>query len=221
MCKYVVVDLEMCIVPSARRTNKFHWKSETVQIGAVLLDENLEIADYFATYVAPQYGYIDDYINKLTDISQGDVVNAPVFEEALTKFIEWIPHDSKVVSWSNNDKLQICREIEAKDVKINRLEGILKGWIDCQKVFGDIINSTRCYKLSEALVAADIMYEDGAHDGRVDAYNTALLFAKMKKEQKLRLNTYYQQAISEEDNRLSFTLGNIFKGLDLQEMLLA
>lgn len=221
MCKYVVVDLEMCRVPSGRRTDKFHWKNETIQIGAILLDENLEVVDDFVTYVAPQYGFIDDYINKLTGISRGDLVNAPSFKEALTKFVEWIPHDSKVVSWSDNDKRQICREIEAKDVIISRMEDILEEWIDCQKIFGDRMNSTRCYKLSEALVAADITYEDGAHDGKVDAYNAALLFAKMKREPELRLNTYYQQAISEENSRLSFTLGNIFSELDLQGMLFA
>ena len=219
MCQYVVVDLEMCKVPSERRSKKVQLKNETIQIGAVLLDENLEIIDNFATYVAPQHGFIDDYISKLTGINRGDVVNAPLFKEALTKFVEWIPHDSKVISWSDNDKLQICREAEAKDIKVKGLQDILEGWIDCQKIFGDRMHSRRCYKLSEALVAADIMYEDGAHDGRIDAYNTALLFAKMEKEPHLKLNTYYQEAVSENHGSLSFSLGNVFKKLNLQEMI--
>ena len=38
MCKYVVIDLEMCKVPKAMRTSKYQWSSETIQIGAVLVD---------------------------------------------------------------------------------------------------------------------------------------------------------------------------------------
>ena len=47
MSKYVIVDLEMCKVPKAVRSSKYHWSSETIQIGAVLVDDNLEIIDEF------------------------------------------------------------------------------------------------------------------------------------------------------------------------------
>lgn len=75
--------------------------------------------------------------------------------------------------------------------------------------------------MSEALVAADINYEDGAHDGLVDAYNTALLFAKMEKEEELTLNSYYQRVVTGEPENTGFTLGNLFAGLDLQGLALA
>ena len=81
------------------------------------------------------------------------------------------------------------------------------------------MNSRKCYKLSEALIAADIMYEDGAHDGLVDAYNTALLFAKMEREPDLVLNPYYQHAISDEESSSGFTIGNLFEGLDWQGLV--
>lgn len=83
------------------------------------------------------------------------------------------------------------------------------------------MNSAKCYKLSEALIAADIMYEDGAHDGLVDAYNTALLFIKMEKEPQLVLNSYYQNAISDENSRSGFTIGNLLSGIDLQNLVTA
>ena len=62
MREYVIVDLEMCKVPKPMRTEKYHWSSETIQIGAVLVNENLEIIDEFNSYVHPEYGSIDDYI---------------------------------------------------------------------------------------------------------------------------------------------------------------
>lgn len=223
MCQYAVVDLEMCKVPNGAKKGKYRWKHETIQIGAVLLNESLEIIDKFSTYVFPQFGFIDTYINKLTGISSANVCNAPNIEEALKKFVNWLPNDIKAVSWSRNDELQIRHEIEAKDIRIEGLDVILDNWIDCQKTFGEKMDdSSKCYKLSEALVAADIIYEDGAHDGLVDAYNTALLFAKMEREPKLILNPYYQNAISpDEEAGTGFTIGNLFAGINLQSFVTA
>lgn len=221
MCQYAVVDLEMCRVPNGIKKDKYPWRQETIQIGAVLLNESMEIIDTFSTYVLPQFGFIDTYINNLTGISGADLYNAPRMEEALRKFVNWLPDDVKAVSWSMNDERQIRHEIEAKDICIEGLDAVLDNWIDCQEIFGKKMNSSRCYKLSEALVAADIMYKDGAHDGLVDAHNTALLFAKMEREPQLTLNPYYQNAISDESNSSGFTIGNLFAGIDLQSLLTA
>lgn len=219
MCQYAVIDLEMCRVPRGARKDKYHWANETIQIGAVLLNESLEIKDKFVTYVFPQFGFIDTYINNLTGIGESDIHNAPNMREALQRFVDWLPDDVKIVSWSKNDELQIRHEVEAKGICIKNLEDILEGWIDCQEMFGEKMNSRKCYKLSEALIAADIMYEDGAHDGLIDAYNTALLFAKMEREPKLVLNPYYQHAISDEESSIGFTIGNLFEGLDLHGLV--
>lgn len=221
MCQYAVVDLEMCKVPYGIKKDKYPWKQETIQIGAVLLNESLEIIDEFSTYVFPQFGFIDTYINKLTGISENDLHNAPCMEKALRKFVNWIPDDAKAVSWGKNDEQQIRHEIEAKNICIEGLDVILDNWIDCQKTFGEKMNSPKRYKLSEALVAADIMYKDGAHDGLVDAYNTALLFTKMERESQFVLNSYYQNAISDESSSSGFTIGNLFTSIDLQSLVTA
>lgn len=221
MCKYAVVDLEMCKVPYKVRKEQYQWGRETIQIGAVLLNENLEITDRFSTFVSPQYGLIDTYINKLTGISTGDVATAPDMKTALQAFVNWLPEDTKVVSWSNSDEVQIRHEITSKEIEIDGLEELLENWIDCQQTFAEKMHTQRCYKLSEALVAADIFYEDGAHDGLVDAYNTALLFAKMEKEQDLVLNPYYESILTGESKGDKVTLGDLFSGINLQGLVFA
>lgn len=223
MCKYAVVDLEMCKVPFNKRTNKKVCAREIIQIGAVLLNEALEIVDKFSTYVAPQFGWIDDEINRLTGIRNEDVINAPVFAEAFTSFLSWLPVDTKLVSWSNSDELQIRKELAYKEIEVTGIEDMLDSWIDCQKTFGQKLNSERCFRLSEALVAADIMYEDGAHDGLVDAYNTALLFAKMERETELTLNPYYRNVLlgREEEETCCSTLGSLFGGIDMSAFAVA
>lgn len=214
MSGYVVVDLEMCKVPQAMRS-RYPWGQETIQIGAVLLNEQLEITGQFDTFVYPQFGSIDAEIKKLTGIEKKDVKNAPDMKTALEQFVAWVPRDAAVVSWSDNDEKQIRHEAEAKQIEIQGLDAILENWIDCQKIFSEKMQTEKCYKLSDALIATDICYSEREHDGLMDAYNTALLFAKMKKEQKLQLNAYYRTAREEEEEHLKVELGDLFAGLHI------
>ena len=224
MCKYVVFDLEMCNVPYSVRKGTGFIPMETIQIGAVLVDENLEIVDEFSTYVSPEKGWIDSKIHRLTGISNEDISGAPAFKEAIASFINWIPKDAKMVSWSDSDEIQIRSELEKKHIEITRLDEIFEGAIDCQLIFGERIHAERSYGLKDALCVADIIYEDGLHNGLVDAYNTALLFVKMEREPELKLNPYYKGILmdgEEEDNRCSSTLGSLFSNLDLSGIAVA
>lgn len=58
---------------------------ETIQIGAVLLDENFERIGTLSEYVNPSYGAIDSFIGNLTGIRQSDLRGAPKLEEALIR----------------------------------------------------------------------------------------------------------------------------------------
>ena len=210
MNQYVVVDLEMCKVPKPMRTEKYHWALETIQIGAVLINENLEIVDEFNTFVHPEFGSIDDYIRQLTGITTYDVKDAAKMEGALQAFVSWVPEDAVCVSWSESDERQIRHEIESKEIHIPRLEMMLDEWQDCQKTFAEKMNTPKQYRLSEALVAADIFYDENAHDGLVDARNTAKLFIKMEKEPVLVLNEYYRRSREEEVETQMYSIGDLF-----------
>ncbi len=195
MSNRVVVDLEMCRVPKMIKKDTFHYGYELIQIGAVVVDDDLQITDEFMTYVSPEYGKIDPFIENLTGISQRDVQGAPNFAEALGMFMDWLPDDSILVSWSESDEYQIRKETEAKGLVIEGLNGYFDNWIDCQKTFGKKMNAPKNYKLSEALIIADIDYDENEHDALVDARNTARLFVKMEQEPELVLNSYYSDKI--------------------------
>ena len=215
--KCAVVDLEMCKVPKAFRSEKYKYSQETIQIGAVLLDENYEVVSRFNTYVKPQYGQIDSFINRLTGIEKSDVKDAPMMKEALDMFIEWLPSkDVRCVSWSDSDNKQILHEIEAKEIGNGRLDEILESWIDCQKTFDDRMDSDKAFSLEMALIAADIDTEGRQHDGLADAYNTALLFAKMQKNSDFELHPAYKAAHEGKVEHLGYSLGDMFGGLLLQ-----
>ncbi len=215
MCQYVVVDLEMCGVPKEVQTKDFHYANETIQIGAVLLNEAYEIVDRFDTYVCPEFGMIDSFIKNLTGITRKDVENAPKFAEAISAFTKWLPENVKFVEWSKNDLRQLRREIQGKNILVDRQEAFeAENWLDCQRAFAEQIESSRDYNLTEALNLAGIDYIDIAHNGYVDAYNTALLFARLQLEPE-RVMSDYNSRVGFGKKGLCCTIGDLFDGLQL------
>lgn len=194
MSKYVVLDLEMCNVPKSKR-NLFNCPNEIIEIGAVVIDESLEITDSFKTYVSPEFGVLDGYIVELTGIRGKTLKGAPNFKTAIEMLLEWIPEDATMVTWSNNDEIQIRKEAKKKGVYTPAVRALFKGAIDCQAVFCKKINVTQAVSLSTALLATAVEYDEHIHDAQADAYNTALIFIKMKKEPSLILNSYYSEQL--------------------------
>ncbi len=211
MCNYAVVDLEMCGIPKGRRTKEYHWSQETIQIAAVLLDESYEITDSFSTYVSPQFGSIDHFIERMTRISNEKVKGAPCMKEALKLFTAWLPEDTRLVEWSDSDHAQISHEIIGKSISFGGIECLNGDWIDCQAMFTAKMSAERAYSLTDALNLSDISYKDGAHDGYVDAYNTALLFAKLRLTPDYQVNEHVLLGAE----RLSFSIGDLLAQLNI------
>lgn len=189
--KYIVLDLEMCDVPSGEKREVFNSPKELIQIGAVMLDSEYNIIDHFDMLVKPEYGTVTPNIQKLTGISPKDVQNATDTENALALFEKWIPENSILVTWSENDARQLDDELYFKDICLNKLYDFLDDYIDCQEIFSEKMETNRVYQLSEALAIANIDYDENIHNARADAYNTALLFKKLQTEDTLTLSPYY------------------------------
>lgn len=74
---YLVIDLEMCRVPRDYRNKAYHYAYETIQIGAVLLNEEFKQVGTIREYVHPEHGVIDPFIERLTGIKNSQVKKAP------------------------------------------------------------------------------------------------------------------------------------------------
>ncbi|MBQ9748102.1 MAG: exonuclease domain-containing protein [Clostridia bacterium] len=190
MSTYVVLDLEMCKVPKGLKRKFFPASRELIEIGAVALNENYEIVDTFMTYVRPEFGWIDREIQALTGITPAHVQNAPDTRSALEALAAWLPEDAVFVTWSENDVCQLDKELYLKGLDVPGLYDAMDYYIDCQEIFSDRMNTSKIYRLSEALTIADIYYDPAIHDALVDARNTAMLFAKVQTEETLTLSPY-------------------------------
>lgn len=96
--KHVVVDLEMNKIRQKSEARRI-CTQETIEIGAVMLDDNLQEVASFRTYVKPEYNDgIDRKISRLTGITDEMVMNAPLFNDAFRMFTKG------VFSWYLNPK---------------------------------------------------------------------------------------------------------------------
>ena len=213
---YLVIDLEMCKVPRDYRSKSYRYANETIQIGAVLLDDSFKRIGTLCQYVHPEHGVIDYFIENLTGIKNSQVKKAPKLDEALIHMIDWLgEREYKIYAWSESDRNQLLHEIKAKNMTDERIYAFMKAenWIDYQDVFTKRFELSRQLSLEEALGRAEIEPEGKFHDGLDDAVNTAYLIEKLELNPEYQLVSY--EMPDKPSERLCSTLGEFFTGLDL------
>lgn len=149
---HIVFDLEMnfCDKPIFKNQNGYyiHEKKkrvylkscihEVIEIGAVKLDDSLNIIETFQTFVKPMFHpIISKKCKMLTNISQEDVENEREFHKCINQFAQWIAESNEynLYSWSDNDKTQILRECKEKDIKCSITSILKKHFIDLQQQY--------------------------------------------------------------------------------------
>lgn len=214
---YLVIDLEMCKVPRDYRSKSYRYANETIQIGAVLLDDSFKRIGTLCQYVHPEHGVIDYFIENLTGIKNSQVKKAPKLDEAMIHMIDWLgERDYKIYAWSESDRDQLLHEIKAKNMTDERIHAFMKveNWIDYQDVFTKRFELSRQLSLEEALGRAEIEPEGKFHDGLDDAVNTAYLIEKLELNPEYQLVSY--EMPDKPSERLCSTLGELFNGLDIK-----
>lgn len=187
---YLVIDLEMCNVPRDYRSRSYKYANETIQIGAVLLDEEFKRIGTLSQYVHPEHGVIDPFIQNLTGIRNSQVKKAPRIEEALLHMIDWIgDREYKVYAWSGSDRAQLLHEIKAKKICDERILDFVceARWIDYQDVFVKRFGIERKIGLEEALGRVEIEPEGRLHDGLDDAVNTGCDICEVEADHTIRM----------------------------------
>ena len=178
--KHIVVDLEMNTIRRKSEARKI-WNMETIEIGAVMLDDNLEEIASFRTYVKPEFNdCIERKITRLTGITDDMVKNAPSFSEALRMFTNWClgtNDDVTIYAWSESDYMQISNEMLLKNYQVSENEKnlLLNEWSDFQHEFDSHLGFQKQVSLKMALDMAGVDFFGREHDALDDARNTAEL----------------------------------------------
>lgn len=104
--KYIVLDLEWNIPEHRNRLVKepIVLHGEIIQIGAVMLNEQMEETGSFEAKIRPEfYKKVNRKIEELTGIIDKDLENGLLFTEAINNFRNWCGDDSILLTWGPCD----------------------------------------------------------------------------------------------------------------------
>lgn len=166
---YIIVDLEAtCWNPRNGMVN------EIIEIGAVKLNDSLEVIDEFCEFIKPHLNpVLSEFCQELTTITQVEVNSGMTFPEALVKFQEWIGEDYCLCSWGMYDKKQFNNDclLHALDTEW------LEKHISIKHQYADFTGSKRM-GMKRALKKEGFPLDGTHHRGIDDAKNIAKIFIK-------------------------------------------
>lgn len=99
---YIIMDLEW---NNSYNKIKKCFVNEVLEIGAVLVDENLDVIDTFSVIIRSQLiKKLSGRVKNLTHISNEDMSSGVSFQKAISDFSKWIGGRNCVfMSWGNSD----------------------------------------------------------------------------------------------------------------------
>ena len=174
--KYIIFDLEWN-QPINTVRSKLLPHGEIIQIGFLVVDENMNITDKNEVMIKPVcYKKMNPYVSTLTGIKQSDINNGGDFSECFDVMAENFGEDTVLMTWGDDD-MPILRDNLAFH---SRETGDLPVHYNLQRIFAAQTGSDQSQiGLKTALDALSITEEVKAHDALNDAYMTYLIAAKL------------------------------------------
>ena len=200
MMNYIILDMEWNQPwpgsPSAKKVLPVQIRGEIIQIGAVRVTEDQQVADEFQVMIRPKYyRRLNRRVSKLTGIKESRLKEEGIpFPDAMEQFRSWCGEDIIFLTWGFDD-ITILRENL-------RLYGLGEDWTDrwynAQMIFNAQTDGSNAQKaLKTAMEIFEIEATRPAHDALGDAYHTALICARLDLK---RGTQEYAQALKSHEN---------------------
>lgn len=166
--QHVVVDLEASCWEAAWVRHRM----ETIEIGAVRLDEELEVVDEFDAFVRPVIvPRLSTFCQKLTSITQAQVDAADTFPTVFAAFLTWAGRTPyRLTSWGAFDVDQFHKDCEHHGVDF---PPHLAAWHLNLKTTFTKWKGVKRPSMSEALDLLGLPFVGTPHRGIDDARNIA------------------------------------------------
>ncbi len=171
--KFVILDLEAtCWDQWDKSVN------ETIEIGALLVNEKKEIVSEFNSFVKPmKYPILSDFCKKLTSIKQSEIDEAAHFYEVIEQFKDWFKCSEEnyvLCSWGYYDRKQFESDCDLSSLDKTWLEN----HISLKHQYQKIKNLRRAIGMKNALKNEKFMLDGTHHRGIDDARNITKIFLK-------------------------------------------
>ncbi|MGN0203221.1 MAG: exonuclease domain-containing protein [Coprococcus sp.] len=198
---YVVVDFEWNQSAYGKGSENRKMPFEIIEIGAVMLNEQLQEIDRFSETIRPKVYKKLHYVTKdLTGITQEELNASDPFPYVLVDFMLWCGDDFSFCTWGNMDLVELQR-----NMKYYGLEDLLEGpvrYYNVQKLFRLLYaHDEAAASLEAAVDYFRLPKDDHFHRAVNDAAYTAEIFRKMDMAEadKLYSVDYYQNPKEKKD----------------------
>ena len=180
--KYIMLDLEWnqayaqkAIAVQKRLSARL--RGEVIQIGAVMLDEEMNFCGSYSVLVKPKYFCkIHRHVMLLTGITQEMMDSGTPLESAIVKFREWCGDDFAFFTWGPDDIPMLKENLAVCDVNSEWLDS----FFDLQPIFNAQTDGQKQQRsLEYAMEHFGIEQTLPSHDALNDAYFTALVAQKL------------------------------------------
>ena len=179
--QYIIIDLEWNQPMSYESAVYKHVGDrlifEMIQIGAVKLDEKLNVVDSISIPIRPvHYVKIHPRIRKMTQLGQEELADALTFLPAMEQFVDWCGEDYTLLTWGCDDV-----SVLKQNMDFFECDAQLPPLCDIQRLFSDVYKCKDRKGLKAAMEMLEIEPDEERffHNALNDAYYTALVFAKM------------------------------------------
>ncbi|MEM6963261.1 MAG: 3'-5' exonuclease [Bacteroidota bacterium] len=171
---YIIYDLEA----TCWESNHLDMERETIEIGAVLLNQWGEDIGSYNRFVKPVlHPYLSPFCQDLTSITQQDINVAKTFPHVIEEFKEWAGvYDEEYVlcSWGNFDKVLFER-----DCALHQLDADWCAFhINLKKQYQNFRKLKKPIGLKKAVAKEGFEFDGIHHRGISDAENLTKIFLK-------------------------------------------
>lgn len=150
---------------------------EIIQIGAVKLNNQLEVIDGFNRLVKPAiYLEMNPFVSKLTRITTEQLSDEASFKDVFADFKSFIGDDEVVLCvWGMSDMKELFRNLKYHQINIQRVP---KRYINLQPYLSEYFDLPKGLGISlrNGIDFLDIPYEVPMHNAYHDAFYTAKIF---------------------------------------------
>lgn len=175
---YIIVDLEW---NNTYCKKKKGFLNEIIEVGAVKLNENLEIVDTFSMLVKTQLGKkLHTRVKELTNITNDDISDGTPFSQVMSLFRKWSSGENVILTWGDTD-IRVLIENFKYFNGINFVP-FLKNYINLQKYAQAFLNISKADQigLSAAAEKLGIKTEEySLHRALDDSLLTADIFKRI------------------------------------------
>ena len=179
---YIVFDLEWNQCPSGKQNSNERLPFEIIEIGAVKMNEELQITDTFHRLIKPQvYRRIHNSIHDVTHMDMKELQHGTIFPVASREFLSWCGEDYRFCTWGDQDVMELQRNLKYYG-SLRRIKPPVI-FLDVQKLFAFCFETPQTRRsLEYATDYLGIEKPLDFHRAQNDAHFTAQVLAHIDKE---------------------------------------